>query len=93
MGNNAHQFGIGLNLGIINYGRERIEGIKNSRGWSLSIVEEENDKDFQKVINRDFAGDNDSSFGVFEVAVEIVRCVDNRFCIVTIVETNATPNL
>lgn len=89
----TNQFGICLNLGIIDYCWEGVERVKNSRRWSLSIVEEKNNKEFQKIVNRNFACNNNSGLGIFEIGVEIMSCIDNCLGILAGVKSNTTPNL
>jgi hypothetical protein len=89
----TYQLGICLNLGVINYCWKNVERIKYTGRWGLSIVKEENDKYFQKTLNRDLARNDDSGLWIFEVGVEIVRCIYDRLGMVPRVNPNTTPNL
>jgi hypothetical protein len=82
-----------LRLGVVNYRWNSIKSVEYSSRRRLSVIEEENYKEFHKIIDGDVAGNDDSGLGIIEVAVEIMGCVYKSLRILGRVKPKTTPYL
>jgi hypothetical protein len=82
-----------LRLGVVNYRWNSIKSVEYSSRRCLSVIEEENYKEFHKIIDGDVAGHDHSGLGIIEVAVEIMGCVYKSLRILGRVKPKTTPYL